>query len=79
MADVVKWLTHQIVALAFVGSIPIVRPKFIIKAFLLVIDMLFLMLFLYRLKNLFVLVIKTFIYYLFNFIDEKEKYIADNI
>ena len=26
MAVVVKWLTHQIVALAFVGSIPISRP-----------------------------------------------------
>ncbi|KXT63954.1 hypothetical protein SLUDD06_01745 [Streptococcus lutetiensis] len=25
MANVVKWLTHQIVALARVGSIPIIR------------------------------------------------------
>ena len=29
MAVVVKWLTHQIVALAFVGSIPIDRPIYI--------------------------------------------------
>ena len=29
MAGVVKWLTHQIVALACVGSIPIDRPIFI--------------------------------------------------
>ena len=26
MANVAKWLTHRIVAPAFVGSIPIIRP-----------------------------------------------------
>jgi hypothetical protein len=26
VADVAKWLTHQIVALALAGSIPVVRP-----------------------------------------------------
>ncbi|PCR98873.1 threonine synthase [Lactococcus garvieae] len=26
MADVVKWLTHQLVALALAGSIPVIRP-----------------------------------------------------
>ena len=34
MAGVVKWLTHQIVALACVGSIPIVRPiMYLVKLF----------------------------------------------
>ncbi len=27
MANVAKWLTHRIVAPAFVGSIPIIRPS----------------------------------------------------
>ena len=29
MANVAKWLTHRIVAPAFVGSIPIIRPSFL--------------------------------------------------
>ena len=29
MANVAKWLTHRIVAPAFVGSIPIIRPLFL--------------------------------------------------
>ena len=31
MAVVVKWLTHQIVALTFGGSIPLGRPIFLFK------------------------------------------------
>ncbi len=30
MADMAKWLTHLIVVQAFVGSIPIIRPLFLI-------------------------------------------------
>ena len=29
MVNVAKWLTHRIVAPAFVGSIPIIRPLFL--------------------------------------------------